>query len=674
MSIITSINRLLGSARAFDGVPRTARGHFNLWSFAAVLHLIDRLRGAGVLEAFPFLKIYLEDAAGCGGHDPREWRRRTTDWEGDVPGHLPLRALRDQAGVDPETLILLLTIGLPEEDPRFGPLFEWAQPAYAGEQRPTLGLFTAWWRGDDDSARVRESIHELHTLGAIETVNPDAPRLQWAFQPLPVIWDALRGDSRAQTHSGIAVRHPEDLPRLDDLVLPQEISARARRLPALIDSGEIRAVLVRGPLHNCRRSLLAAIAAGAGLTVIEIRTAWKEGDPRGVWLGTLCTLLNAVPLFSFELASGEIASLPFLPGYSGPCFAAVSRTGLVNGPGGEPALTLELPMPDIEARTELWSRHIPNAQELARDAAHFRITSGNIVRAAGLAAAQAGLEGRPTVSPADLRYARRGIEQPLENLATRLDGCETWQRIVCPSDTLAELRTLESRCRFRERLGTAAGRGVRALLTGPSGTGKTLAARVLSSGLGMDIYRLDLSAVVNKYIGETEKNLNIVFSRAEEMDVILLLDEGDSLLTGRTSVQNSNDRYANLETNFLLQRFESFEGILIVTTNASQRIDAAFQRRMDVVVDFRLPEPEERLGLWNIHLPQGHCVDPMWLEEAAWRCTLSGGQIRNAALHVELLALEAREPVSTWLVERAIQREYQKTGAVCPLRARAVVR
>src|SRR5205823_12499402 len=121
--------------------------------------------------------------------------------------------------------------------------------------------------------------------------------------------------------------------------------------------------------------------------------------------------------------------------------------------------------------------------------------------------------------------------------------------------------------------------GVRALLSGPSGTGKTLAARLLASALRMDIYRVNLASVVNKYIGETEKNLDRVFAQAEELDVILLLDEGDALLTQRTSVQNSNDRYANLETNYLLQRLESYEGILLVTTNARDRIDGAFQRR-----------------------------------------------------------------------------------------------
>src|SRR5205823_7525236 len=171
--------------------------------------------------------------------------------------------------------------------------------------------------------------------------------------------------------------------------------------------------------------------------------------------------------------------------------------------------------------------------------------------------------------------------------------------------------------------------GVRALFTGASGTGKTLAARLLSAILQMDLYRLDLSLVVNKYIGETEKNLNQVFARAEELDVILLLDEGDALLTQRTSVQTANDRYANLETNYLLQRLESYEGILLVTTNARDRIDGAFQRRMDVIVEFHLPDPVERLKIWELHLPPEHLSDPAFLFEVANRCHLSGAQIRN---------------------------------------------
>jgi SpoVK/Ycf46/Vps4 family AAA+-type ATPase len=234
------------------------------------------------------------------------------------------------------------------------------------------------------------------------------------------------------------------------------------------------------------------------------------------------------------------------------------------------------------------------------------------------------------------------------------------------------------RCRFREQLRHAVGDtlggqlnvGVRALLSGPSGTGKTLAARLLASSLQMDLYRVDLSTVVNKYIGETEKNLNQLFTRAEELDVILLLDEGDALLTQRTQVQSSNDRYANLETNYLLQRIEQFEGILLVTTNAGDRIDRAFQRRMDVVINFRAPDAHERWAIWQMHFPADHGVDGALLQEIALRCNLSGGQIRNAALHAALLALQEGSPVGSGQVEEAVQREYRKSGAVCPLRAR----
>jgi SpoVK/Ycf46/Vps4 family AAA+-type ATPase len=237
---------------------------------------------------------------------------------------------------------------------------------------------------------------------------------------------------------------------------------------------------------------------------------------------------------------------------------------------------------------------------------------------------------------------------------------------VC-DETLRDLTDLERRCRHREHLGET-NCGVRALFRGPSGTGKTLSARLLASVLQKDLYRLDLSAVVNKYIGETEKNLERVLSRAEELDVILLVDEGDALLTQRTSVQSSNDRYANLETNYLLQRLERFDGILIVTTNGGDRIDAAFERRMDVVVDFLQPQPSERWDIWQMHLPSRHAVEADFLNDVAARCALGGGQIRNAVLHASLLALDAGRPVDTAMIDTAVRREYRKLGAVCPLR------
>jgi SpoVK/Ycf46/Vps4 family AAA+-type ATPase len=246
-------------------------------------------------------------------------------------------------------------------------------------------------------------------------------------------------------------------------------------------------------------------------------------------------------------------------------------------------------------------------------------------------------------------------------------------------ETREELDALAARCRFRERLaagGAAVAQGnagVRALLAGGSGTGKTLAARLLAASLGKDLYRVDLAATVNKYIGETEKNLDQAFAAAEELDLVLLLDEGDALMANRTDVGTSNDRYANLETNFLLQRIESFDGILLVTSNAADRIDKAFRRRMDVVIHFRAPDEWRRYEILRLHLGDAPEVDDQWLQDAACRCALAGGQWRNVVAHARLLALQESRPISAGHLHAALLREYRKTGAQCPLRpARAV--
>jgi hypothetical protein len=324
-------------------------------------------------------------------------------------------------------------------------------------------------------------------------------------------------------------------------------------------------------------------------------------------------------------------------------------------------------MPDPELRRRAWQVFAPAVNGCASTAAGFRLPCGQIQRAASLASSSAALEGRDTFAPADVRAACRALHRhSFETLAQHVDTSGGWAQLAVNPDTADELRSLELRCRYRERI--PGGPGVRALLKGPSGTGKTLAAKALASALEMDLYRVDLSTVMNKYIGETEKNLNQIFSLAEELDVILFLDEGDALLAPRTGVQSSNDRYANLETNYLLQRVESFEGILIVATNAGDRIDSAFQRRMDVVIAFRPPESAERWTIWQLHLPADHAVEASFLSEVARRCVLTGGQIRNAALHATLLAMDCGGAVTPSILRSAVEREYRKAGGVCPLR------
>jgi hypothetical protein len=408
-------------------------------------------------------------------------------------------------------------------------------------------------------------------------------------------------------------------------------------------------------------------------------------DDQWRWIGPLATLLNAMPVIQLDLVPGETQDLHPLTAYDGPLGIAIGRHGGVTGSDLGRAVVLNLPMPDSDLRRAHWAVSLEGAQSATLDALSddFRLTGGNIRRAGALAQVHAQVQGRCAPEATDVQFACRALNrQVLDTLAHHVTADGTWAQFAGTEVTLRELYNLEARCRQREHLRDAVGEafgshlvvGVRALFSGPSGTGKSLAARLLAGSLGKDLYQLDLSTVVNKYIGETEKNLDRALSRAEELDVILLLDEGDALLTTRTSVQSSNDRYANLETDFLLQRLESFEGIVIVTTNATGHIDTAFQRRMDVVIAFPPPGPPERWAIWQTHLPVRHAIDPGFLEDVARHCELRGGQIRNAVLHAALLALDDGGIVTSTHVGMAVQREYRKVNAICPLRDPSLAR
>jgi hypothetical protein len=647
----------------------TPREHFRACFCAAVDHLtaaVTEMLGSReeTLRQFPFLDDYA-DAIPARREDGS-----------DAPSHLPLSALQDAAALSDGAISLLMAIGLIEEDARFGPLFEALQNT-PGQHHPTQGLLTTLWRSDEDCVAVRSDLRRLREFGLVEVINPEAPRLEWALAPATVLWDVLRGETPEMVARWARLTPADKLPGRDALVVPPEVLGAVTILPSLLESQDVRAIVVRGPRHNGRRTLLGSLAKEIGRGILEIAGPLKPDDEHLRIAGPLATALHAMPVFEMTLAPGESAEIPQLTAYDGPIGVVLERYGGVTGSAMERTFTLTLDLPGPSVRREHWRTVLGAGADLDGIAGRFRISVGNIRRAGAIARSHAIAAGRAGVSPTDVREASRSLNrQALETIAANVPCSGGWQHMAAPDETVAELRSLESRCRHREKLRDQAGStlggnlncGVRALFSGPSGTGKTMAARLLASALDMDLYRVDLSSVVNKYIGETEKNLNQAFSRAEELDVILLLDEGDALLTSRTSVQTSNDRYANLETNFLLQRIEAFDGILLVTTNAAGRIDSAFQRRMDVVVDFRAPEPNERWLIWQIHLPENHQVDPRWLEEAALRCVLTGGQIRNAVLHASLLALSHGGRIGTAHAEEAVRREYRKTGAVCPLR------
>jgi hypothetical protein len=437
-------------------------------------------------------------------------------------------------------------------------------------------------------------------------------------------------------------------------------------------------VIVRGQRSSGRGRVVRELARMLGRGVLRLDPAPQAGDERFSQMAALATVFGALPMFELELGPGENAPLPRFGGFSGPWAIALGRRGGVSGPGAARCITLELETPNLAQRKQLWRELLPEASLLSLDAlaARYRMPAGRLVTLARHARASAALAAREQPTLADFSACARALHrEELGGFGSVLPAAGTFADLAVPNALVEELRMLELRCRHREHLAEEVARfaptsGVRALFSGPSGTGKTLAARVLAAALGREVLRVDLAAVVNKYIGETEKNLERLLSLAEELDIVLLLDEGDSLLARRTSVGNANDRYANLETNFLLQRLESFEGIVFITTNASDRIDPAFERRMDAVLEFRMPELSERRSLWPLHLPADHAVSESMLDGLAAQCVLSGGQIRNIVLHARLLALDEGSVVHDLLLSAAVRREYKKLGSACPLRER----
>jgi ATPase family associated with various cellular activities (AAA) len=671
----------------FEHLQPTPAEHFKLFFYGAVLslfHNVVQLFGSAedAFKEFPFLVGYNNELADGGlagvnsGKAVSLWLESLREWEKKTTEHLPIDALRRSAGLDHSSMILLTVIGLIEEDLRFGTVFETMQGT-PGQHRVTPGLLNCWGRDEMNWTDARANVRRMHELGLLRVINPEAPRLEWGMEVPSPLWDALRGEQNQFPGQGFQYREPNKLVPIDQLILPTAVHEQVRAIPKLFVSGEADGVMVRSASRNGRRTLIGALARELGLGLLEVTPASANDDERVRLAGPLATALNAMPVILLDLAPQETFAVRHLSACRSPYGIVAGKQGGISGDGVEHAITINLEMPDPNLRRRHW-QHACATEKLADldgISRRFRLTAGNIHRSAQLARSYAALNKHEAITAADAQRATRSLHrQALDALAVRLSVSGDWDQLAVSEDTRRELENLVSRCRHRENLqaqiGGKASAGVRALLSGPSGTGKTLAARLLASTLQMDLYRVDLSAVVNKYIGETEKTLNLVLSRAEELDVILLLDEGDALLTQRTGVQSSNDRYANLETNFLLQRLEaeSFDGILLVTTNAAERIDSAFQRRMDVVINFSPPSPPERWAIWQLHLPRAHRVDIDLLEEASARCAMTGGQIKNAALHASLLALEDGGIVTSAMVEAAIDREYRKAGGVCPLR------
>ena len=331
-------------------------------------------------------------------------------------------------------------------------------------------------------------------------------------------------------------------------------------------------------------------------------------------------------------------------------------------------LRYEVNKPEPAAQKRLWKQALGPAAEnfngfLDDLSVQFRLSAGTIFSAG---AATVSKEGH--ADPIRLWNLCRSLSWPrLEDLAQRINPVATWEDIVLPEMQMQILRQLAAQARHRmtvyETWGFAEkgrrGLGIGALFAGGSGTGKTLAAEVIAHSLRLDLYRIDLSAVMSKYIGETEKNLKQVFDAAEEGGVLLLFDEADALFGKRGEVRDSVDRYANMEVGYLLQRVESFQGVAILTTNLKSSLDKAFQRRLRFTVDFPFPDAVQRKAIWQRIFPAKtptKGIDPTLLAQL----NMTGGSIRNIAMNAAFLAAEAGAPVAMEHLLQATQLEAVK--------------
>jgi len=337
-----------------------------------------------------------------------------------------------------------------------------------------------------------------------------------------------------------------------------------------------------------------------------------------------------------------------------------------------PVIRLEVHRPALAEQQTIW-QHVLEPVAPALNGALGPLTAQFSLDVESIHAAGAEIKERLNAPETDKvdqvlwDICRNQTRRGLENLAQRLEPAATWNDLVLPEMQRQTLREMALHVRQRatvyERWGFAEqskrGLGISALFAGASGTGKTMAAEVLANELRLDLYRIDLSSVVSKYIGETEKNLRRVFDAAEQGGAILLFDEADALFGKRTEVKDSHDRYANIEVSYLLQRMEAYRGLAILTTNRKESLDSAFLRRLRFVVQFPFPDAILRAEIWRRIFPKDtptEDIDPLKLS----RLNVAGGNIRNVALNAAFLAADANEPVRMKHLLRAARSEYLK--------------
>lgn len=662
-----------GAERESPGTP----AHALLARLAAVRERVTALveqRAAGDPTADdPLRGLYLSDEAVR--HLLRTWRPPAGDDDAgpapgaDRSGPAPdrLASLAGRTGLTELDVAVLLVALAPDVDRTFEPLYGYLNDDVS-RRRATVGLALELCAVPPHAAAARARLHPsapLLGLGLLEVEEPERPFLTRSLRVPDRLTGHLLGDD-APDAALLGRLHPMPEP------LPADPAAEefAHRLAARLLAGP-HTVHLR---ERREGDGLAAVAAALRLAGLDALHCPDPGD-------------HVPELLREARLGGRAVVVPGLPEQPGPLVRALTAASDVTvlitdprpyDPHWSPHDPLVLEAPGRRAGgASAWRAALgPDADgfDLAATVAPYRLGGDRVRRAAEAARALAAFDGGQVTAAHVRLAARRQSASGLESHARRIRPAVDWTDLVLPDKPLTQLRELALRARHRDRVlgdwrlsaGGGRGRGVLGLFAGESGTGKTLSAEVVAADLGLDLYVVQLSSIVDKYVGETEKNLERIFTEADRTDAVLLFDEADAVFGKRSEVKDAHDKYANMESAYLLQRLESFDGIALLTTNLRANIDEAFTRRLDLVVDFPFPDAEQRLALWRhglTHVPSAEGIDPAPL---ARDFELAGGSIRSAVVTAAYLAAGRGDHVTAGDLLEGARREYRKAGRLVP--------
>jgi hypothetical protein len=520
----------------------------------------------------------------------------------------------------------------------------------------------------------------LRRFGLIHSTTNE-PRPFTGLVPDPIVISRLRAEPLDADPAGEIEVVSAAVP-IEQIQIPEAIAAAIIAAISTAPARPLR-IVVRGRSGSGRRTLLSALAelANRKLAVVHLERLGDKERPSPADLRRAlerCALAGWIPCIDGMTSITDDDQLRerlqhTISTFPGPLGVRLDREA--HAPIEPGYLQIELPDLSETERLEIWHRELSShqlattADAIAPLAARWRIGPGTIHRV--VAQVTSGT-AEPDVSTAHIdRAVSQHLERRLGDVAERVRDLPALSDLVLPADILDSMTEFLSRMRLHRRVFeewgmnklAKTGRGLTALFQGPPGTGKTMVAGALARELGIELYRVDLSRVMSKWIGETERNLANVFSAAEEGQAIMLFDEADSLFAKRTEVKSSNDRFANLEVNYLLQRLDSFVGIAILTTNLGTSIDAAFKRRLAFRVTFPIPDEEQREQLWRAHLPATLPTSAnLDLADLARKYPLTGGSVRNCVMRAAFLAAAENATLDQDHLLRAVRLEYRAAG------------